>query len=282
MAKYGLGKGLGALLGDDYTDISVADKENRLIEMDIDKIQRDPGQPRRDFSKEEMDELAESIREKGIIQPILVRKTGDTYTIVAGERRFRAAKQEKLKTVPVIVKEFTDREVLEISLVENIQRKDLNPIEEAEAYKRLCDEFGATQEEIAKTLGKSRPVVTNKLRLLNLEEKILSFIRRGKLSEGHARLLLSVHEDIREDLAEETVNKELSVRDLEKLIKKTKRTPGKKEQIENDEEFAKVENKLQKKLATKVTITRSIKKGKITIEYYSLEGLNRIIDILSR
>ena len=282
MAKYGLGKGLGALLGDDYTDISVADKENRLIEMDIDKIQRDPVQPRRDFSKEEMDELAESIREKGIIQPILVRKTGDTYTIVAGERRFRAAKQEKLKTVPVIIKEFTDREVLEISLVENIQRKDLNPIEEAEAYKRLCDEFGATQEEIAKTLGKSRPVVTNKLRLLNLEEKILSFIRRGKLSEGHARLLLSVHEDIREDFAEETVNRELSVRDLEKLIKKTKRTPGKKEQIENDEEFAKVENKLQKKLATKVTITRSIKKGKITIEYYSLEGLNRIIDILSR
>lgn len=282
MVKYGLGKGLGALLGEDYAEKPAIDGDNQLIEMDIDKIQRDPRQPRKDFSKEELDELAESIREKGIIQPILVRKTGDTYTIVAGERRFRAAKQEKFKTVPVIVKEFTDKEVLEISLIENIQRTDLNPIEEAEAYKRLCDEFGATQEDIAKSLGKSRPVVTNKLRLLNLEEKILSYIRRGKLSEGHARLLLSVHEDIREDLAEEALNKGLSVRDFEKLIKKAQKGPKKEEQIENNEEFTRVENVLQKKLATKVTITRSIKKGKITIEYYSLEGLNRIIDILSR
>ncbi len=276
MAKYGLGKGLGALL--DIED----ENKNQLLNMDIDKIQRDPRQPRKEFSKEELDELAESIREKGIIQPILVRKTGDTYTIVAGERRFRAAKQEKLKTVPVIIKEFTEKEVLEISLIENIQRKDLNPIEQAEAYKRLCDEFGATQEQIAKNLGKSRPVVTNKLRLLTLSERILSYLRRGKLTEGHARLLLSVHEDIREDLAQEAADKELSVRELEKLIKKAQKEPKKEEQKENDEEFVKVENKLQKKLATKVTITRSIKKGKITIEYYSLEGLNRIIDILSK
>ncbi len=277
MAKYGLGKGLGALL-----DIEENTNNNQLIEMDIDKIQRDPRQPRKEFSKEELDELAESIREKGIIQPILVRKTNDTYTIVAGERRFRAAKQEKFKTVPVIIREFTEKEVLEISLIENIQRKDLNPIEQAEAYKRLCDEFGATQEQIAKNLGKSRPVVTNKLRLLTLSERILSYLRRGKLTEGHARLLLSVHEDSREDLAQEAVDKELSVRELEKLIKKLQKEPKKAETAENDEEFVKVENKLQKKLATKVTITRSIKKGKITIEYYSLEGLNRIIDILSK
>jgi ParB family chromosome partitioning protein len=277
MAKYGLGKGLGALL-----DIEENTNNNQLIEMDIDKIQRDPRQPRKEFSKEELDELAESIREKGIIQPILVRKTNDTYTIVAGERRFRAAKQEKFKTVPVIIREFTEKEVLEISLIENIQRKDLNPIEQAEAYKRLCDEFGATQEQIAKNLGKSRPVVTNKLRLLTLSERILSYLRRGKLTEGHARLLLSVHEDSREDLAQEAVDKELSVRELEKLIKKLQKEPKKAETAENDEEFVKVENKLQKKLATKVTITRSVKKGKITIEYYSLEGLNRIIDILSK
>lgn len=277
MAKYGLGKGLGALL-----DISDEDKDNHLIEMDIDKIQRDPRQPRKEFSKEELDDLAESIREKGIIQPILVRKTGDTYTIVAGERRFRAAKQERLKTVPVIVRQFTEQEVLEISLIENIQRKDLNPIEQAEGYKRLCDEFGATQEQIAKSLGKSRPVVTNKIRLLTLSERILSYIRRGKLSEGHARLLLSVNEELRDDLAQEAADKALSVRELEKLIKKAEKEPRVKEEIENNEEFNKVENKLAKKLATKVSITRSVKKGKITIEYYSLEGLNRIIDILSK
>ncbi|NLF36954.1 MAG: ParB/RepB/Spo0J family partition protein [Clostridiaceae bacterium] len=277
MAKYGLGKGLGALL-----DISDDNNKNQLIELDIDKIQRDPKQPRKEFSKEELDELAESVREKGILQPILVRKTGDVYTIVAGERRFRAAKQEKLKKVPVIVKEFTEKEVLEISLIENIQRKDLNPIEQAEAYKRLSDEFGATQEEIAKSLGKSRPVVTNKLRLLNLSERILSYLRRGKLTEGHARLLLSINDDLREDVAQEAAEKGLSVRELEKLIKKAQTEPRKKEEIENEEEFIKVENRLQKKLATKVSISRSIKKGKITIEYYSLEGLNRIIDILSK
>ncbi|MDD2261336.1 MAG: ParB/RepB/Spo0J family partition protein [Clostridia bacterium] len=277
MAKYGLGKGLGALL-----DISDDNNKNQLIELDIDNIQRDPKQPRKEFSKEELDELAESVREKGILQPILVRKTGDVYTIVAGERRFRAAKQEKLKKVPVIVKEFTEKEVLEISLIENIQRKDLNPIEQAEAYKRLSDEFGATQEEIAKSLGKSRPVVTNKLRLLNLSERILSYLRRGKLTEGHARLLLSINDDLREDVAQEAAEKGLSVRELEKLIKKAQTEPRKKEEIENEEEFIKVENRLQKKLATKVSISRSIKKGKITIEYYSLEGLNRIIDILSK
>ena len=253
MAKYGLGKGLGALL-----DISDYNKKNQLIELDIDKIKRDPKQPRKEFSKEELDELAESVREKGILQPILVRKTGDVYTIVAGERRFRAAKQEKLKKVPVIVKEFTEKEVLEISLIENIQRKDLNPIEQAEAYKRLSDEFGATQEEIAKSLGKSRPVVTNKLRLLNLSERILSYLRRGKLTEGHARLLLSINDDLREDVAQEAAEKGLSVRELEKLIKKAQTEPRKKEEIENEEEFIKVENRLQKKLATKVSIFRSI------------------------
>ena len=277
MAKYGLGKGLGALL-----DISDDNNKNQLIELDIDKIQRDPKQPRKEFSKEELDELAESVREKGILQPILVRKTGDVYTIVAGERRFRAAKQEKLKKDPVIVKEFKEKELKEISLNKNIQRKDLNPIEQAEAYKRLSDEFGATQEEIAKSLGKSRPVVTNKLRLLNLSERILSYLRRGKLTEGHARLLLSINDDLREDIAQEAAEKGLSVRELEKLIKKAQTEPRKKEEIENEEEFIKVENRLQKKLATKVSISRSIKKGKITIEYYSLEGLNRIIDILSK
>ena len=277
MAKYGLGKGLGALL-----DIRDDNNKNQLIELDIDNIQRDPKQPRKEFSKEELDELAESVREKGILQPILVRKTGDVYTIGAGERRFRAAKQEKLKKVPVIVKEFTEKEVLEISLIENIQRKDLNPIEQAEAYKRLSDEFGATQEEIAKSLGKSRPVVTNKLRLLNLSERILSYLRRGKLTEGHARLLLSINDDLREDVAQEAAEKGLSVRELEKLIKKAQTEPRKKEEIENEEEFIKVENRLLKKLATKVSISRSIKKGKITIEYYSLEGLNRIVDILSK
>ncbi len=276
MSKFGLGKGLGALL-----DVS-EESSNTYMELDIDKIQRDPRQPRKEFSKEELDELAQSIKEKGIIQPILVRKTGDVYTIVAGERRFRAAKQEKLKTVPVIVREFTEKEILEIALIENIQRKDLNPVEQAEGYKRLTTEFGATQEEIAQSLGKSRPVITNKLRLLSLSEIILSYLRRGKLTEGHARLILSVEEDLREDIAKEAVEKKMSVRDLEKHIKKVSKNPSKKELIENEEEFKKVENRLQKKFATKVTISRSYKKGKISIEYYSLEGLNRLLDILGK
>ncbi|MFA7673026.1 MAG: ParB/RepB/Spo0J family partition protein [Clostridia bacterium] len=277
MTKYGLGKGLGALL-----DISEDEGKQGFFEMDIDKIERDIKQPRKTFSKEELDELTESIREKGIITPILVRKTNDTYTIVAGERRFRAAKQAHLKTVPVIVKEFTDKEVLEISLIENIQREDLNPVEQAEAYKRLSDEFGATQEAIAKSIGKSRPVVTNKMRLLTLSEKIQDYLRKEQLTEGHARILLSIDENKRDELAATVAEKQLSIRELEALIKKAGKPDKCKKEIENEAEFTRVENKIEKKLATKVNITRSFKKGKITIEYYSLEGLNRIIDILCK
>lgn len=277
MTKYGLGKGLGALL-----DISEDESKQGFFELDIDKIERDVKQPRKTFSKEELDELTESIREKGIITPILVRRTNDTYTIVAGERRFRAAKQAHLKTVPVIVKEFTDKEVLEISLIENIQREDLNPVEQAEAYKRLSDEFGATQEAIAKSIGKSRPVVTNKMRLLTLSEKIQEYLRKGQLTEGHARILLSIEENKRDEFATTVAQMQLSIRELEALIKKAGKPDKGKKEIENDEEFLRVENKIEKKLATKVNITRSFKKGKITIEYYSLEGLNRIIDILCK
>ena len=277
MTKYGLGKGLGALL-----DISEDEGKQGFFDLDIDKIERDVKQPRKTFSKEELDELTESIREKGIITPILVRKTNDTYTIVAGERRFRAAKQAHLKTVPVIVKEFTDKEVLEISLIENIQREDLNPVEQAEAYKRLSDEFGATQEAIAKSIGKSRPVVTNKMRLLTLSEKIQEYLRKGQLTEGHARILLSIEENKRDEFATTVAEMQLSIRELEALIKRAGKPDKGKKEIENDEEFKRVENKIEKKLATKVNITRSFKKGKITIEYYSLEGLNRIIDILCK
>jgi ParB family chromosome partitioning protein len=277
MTKYGLGKGLGALL-----DISDDEGKQGFFEMDIDRIERDVKQPRKTFSKEELDELTESIKEKGIITPILVRKTNDTYTIVAGERRFRAAKQAHLKTVPVIVKEFTDKEVLEISLIENIQREDLNPVEQAEAYKRLSDEFGATQDAIAKSIGKSRPVVTNKMRLLTLSEKIQDYLRKEQLTEGHARILLSIDENKRDEFATAVAENQLSVRELEALIKKAGKPEKGKKEIENEAEFVRVENKIEKKLATKVNITRSFKKGKITIEYYSLEGLNRIIDILCK
>jgi ParB family transcriptional regulator, chromosome partitioning protein len=278
MMKKGLGKGLGALL-----DVTEEDKKF-ITEIDLDLIDRDKNQPRKNFKEEEIDELAESIRQNGVLQPIIVRQTGDIYTIVAGERRWRAAKKAKLTTIPVIVRSLTDRQILEISLIENVQRKDLNVIEEASAYKRLSDEYQMTQEEIAKGIGKSRSSVTNKLRILELEREIRQLIMDEKISEGHGRALLSIEDPaIRKRTAQLIVEKNLSVRDIEKIsseLKKEKKTEDKA--IEHEEEFRYVENLLAKKLGTKVSITRNSNKGKIVIQYYSMEGLNRIIETIRK
>jgi ParB family chromosome partitioning protein len=276
MMKHGLGKGLDALF-------DMNEDEKGVSTIDIDSISRDPSQPRKHFDKEELDALAQSIVQNGVIQPIIVRQTPVGYTIVAGERRFRAAKQAGLAEIPIIIKDLTDLQVLEISLVENLQREDLNAIEEANAYRRLADEFGLTQEKIAENIGKSRVSITNKLRLLGLSQYIQDLLIEGKISEGHARAILAIEDEVRRiELADFIVKKGLNVREAEKLAKKKKKEPKEPEPVEYEEEFQRVENDLAKKLGTKVSISRNLEKGKITIEYYSMDGLNRIIDIIQK
>lgn len=275
--KHGLGKGLDALFA------LSEEEEKNITQIDIDKISRNPGQPRKKFSKDELDSLAQSIVQNGVIQPIIVRQTDGGYTIVAGERRFRAAKQVGLNQIPIIIKELTDLQVLEISLVENIQREDLNAIEEAMAYKRLSDEFSLTQEKIAENTGKSRVAITNKLRLLGLSEQLQEYIIENKLTEGHGRALLGIEDTgKRKEVAELAIKKKLTVRDVEKLAKKKPKKDKKTQVNEYEEEFKRVENDLAKILGTKVNLSRNINKGKIVIEYYSMEGLNRIIDIIKK
>lgn len=274
--KHGLGKGLDALF-------DMNEEEKSATTINVDSILRDPTQPRKHFDKEDLDALAQSIVQNGVIQPIIVRQTNMGYVIVAGERRFRAAKQAGLSEIPIIVKDLTDLQVLEISLVENIQREDLNSIEEANAYRRLSDEFGLTQEKIAESIGKSRVSITNKLRLLGLSDYIQNLIIEGKLTEGHGRALLAIeNSEKRREIADEIVAKGLNVREVENLSKKKPKKEKESEPVEYEEEFLRVENDLAKKLGTKVIITRNIEKGKITIEYYSMEGLNRIIDIIKK
>jgi len=276
--KKGLGKGLEAL----FEDVTGEELQS-ASEIDINLIDRDHNQPRKQFKQEEIDELAQSIRINGIIQPLIVRRVGNTYTIIAGERRWRAAKSIKLKTVPVVVRDVTDKQILEFALIENIQRKDLNAIEEAKGFKRLQEEYKMTQEEISQSIGKSRVSITNKLRLLKLDNKIQEYIIEGKLSEGHGRALLGI-ENIEERLetAQKAIENKLNVREIEKIANAVPKKKKEKEKVLNIEEYQFVENELAKKFGTKVKITRSSKKGRIIIEYYSLDGLNRIIDIIKR
>lgn len=277
MKHQGLGKGLDALF-----DITEEEAKN-VNYISIDELSRDSAQPRKTFDQEEMDALAQSIKENGIIQPIIIRNVGEDFTIVAGERRFRAAKQVGLVEVPVIIKDISDLQVLEISLVENVQRQDLNAIEEANAYKRLANEHKLTQEGISKSIGKSRTAIANKIRLLNLNDEIQKYIIEGRLSEGHGRALLAIEDEEKQlQIAKTAIKRSLSVREIEKLSKKKEKAPPKAIKTEYEEEFKRVENELAKKFGTKVKLTRNINKGKITIEYYSMEGLNRIIDIIKK
>lgn len=215
MIKKGLGKGLEALIATESNEV------NGIKEIKINDIEPSAEQPRKLFDDEKLMQLSESIKQHGVVQPLIVKKEGDTYKIVAGERRWRAARLAGLAAVPAVVKELTDRQVMEIALIENLQREDLNPIEEAEAYEKLMNEYNLTQEEISKTVGKSRPAIANSIRLLSLNDKIRSYVVSGELSSGHARTLLSI-EDVKGQLkaAEEIINKGLNVRDTEKLVKK--------------------------------------------------------------
>lgn len=289
MKKSGLGAGVGALFNgstlDDISSISEA-KENSIIEININDIEPGMGQPRTNFDKEKIEQLAESIKEHGIIQPLIVRKEGKVYRIIAGERRWRAARVAGLKKVPVIEKEATDREVIEMALIENIQREDLNPLEEALAYERLINEYELTQEELSKIVSKSRPLITNKMRLLDLPDEVKTMVTTGEIAEGHARTLLGLKDkDVIKSAAKDVANGGLSVRQTEELVKKLN-APGKVAGGEtpkatlHDIAVKEMENKLKSKFKAKVSLTDKNGKGKIAITFTSSEERERILAML--
>lgn len=276
--KFGLGKGLGALIPEDDTNL----ENNAVMKIEMNLIKANENQPRKNFDEEKIEQLAESIKEHGIVQPIVLKKDGNTYTIVAGERRWRASKSIGLKEIPAVVMELTDKQVLEISLIENIQREDLNPIEEAIAYKKLIDEFNLTQEVLSKRIGKSRTAVTNCLRLLNLDERVQDYLIDGVISEGHGRTLLAVADkDAQYVLAQKIIDESLNVRDTEKFIKSLgKEKKGKTNKYKDNIYYVDIKDKLQDYFGTKVSLVNKKNKGKIEIEYYSEDDLQRILDIL--
>jgi ParB family chromosome partitioning protein len=274
----GLGKGLNALIPDDEVSVD----SNSITKIDMNLIKANDGQPRKNFDEEKIEELAESIKEHGVIQPIVLKKEGDTYTIVAGERRWRASKSAGLKEIPAVIMELTDKQVLEISLIENIQREDLNPIEEAVAFKKLIEEFNLTQEELGKRISKSRTAVTNCLRLLNLDERVQDYLIDGVITEGHGRALLAVSDkDIQFNLAQTIIDEGLNVRETEKIIKNLSKENKEKPMKHQNIYHIDIKDKLENYFGTKVSLTAKKNKGKIEIEYYSEEDLQRILDILN-
>ena len=278
MSKRGLGKGLEALIP------RVEQKEKGFIlEIEVENLTPNLFQPRKNFNKEKMEELKESIKKHGIIQPIVVRKMANGYEIVAGERRLKAAKEIGLKKIPAIIKSINNEKSLEIALVENIQREDLNPVEQANAFKRLIDEFNLTQQELAEVTGKSRALVTNTIRLLKLNPEIQKNISEGKISFGHAKLLLSIEdEEVQRAVCDRIMANDLSVRDTEHLIKNIEKAQKKQFKVKNItiERFPEVEGRLRDVLGTKVSILYDGKKGKISIDFYNKEDLRRIAGLL--
>ena len=283
--RAGLGKGLGALI----TENTTYDEKNSVIEVDINKIEPGVGQPRKNFDREKIEALAESIKEHGIIQPLIVTKENDLYYIIAGERRWRAARVAGIKKVPVIEREASTKEVVELALIENIPREDLNPVEEAEAYNKLIKDYSMTQEQVATVVGKSRPAVANMLRLLNLSKEVRNMLISGEISVGQARPLLAIEKAKEQnEVAKYVVKAELNARQIEQYVKKylnKKEKNVEKEKINvdavNKQEIKYVQDKLRASLGTKVTLNDKNGKGKITIEYYSKEERERLIDFLS-
>lgn len=286
----GLGKGLGSLLGevadlngprDTAAQQAAAEegkKEEQLVKIRLVEPNRD--QPRKDFDEEALQELAESIRVHGVIQPLIVVAKGQRYQIIAGERRWRAAKLAGLKEVPVIIRDYTEREISEISLIENIQRKDLNPIEEADAYRKLMEDYGLTQEALSERIQKSRSVIANTLRLLKLPEELKQMVADGRLSEGHAKVLLGVQDEERQkEFAEKVIGEGLSVRQTEELLKAPKKRERKAPApLPNAAEYENVEKALEKKLGTRVRVKRNGENsGRLEIEFYTLEELERLL-----
>ena len=276
-----LGKGLGALI----PDIEKEDRKN-LFSCGIEEITPSRYQPRKGFDEGKLTELANSIKEKGIIAPLIVRKMDGGYELIVGERRWRAAQRAGIKEVPVIVRDVTTAEAMELALIENLQREDLNPLEEAEAYKRLMEEFHYTQEELAKGIGKDRATVANAVRLLKLPQEIKAHLADASISSGHARTLLGLNSPEEQKIACAMVIKSgLSVRETERLVKRlnvqgSKRDMGVKPAAEEDLHLGFLEETLRKFLGTQVRIPKKGKKGKIEIEFYSKEDLERIVEII--
>lgn len=277
----GLGKGINALF-----PANEVEEESVLLEIKIKDLRPNPYQPRKVFTEEAIQDLKASIEEHGIIQPLIVRKSLKGYDIVAGERRYRAAIEAKLKTVPAVVKKLTDKQMMQVALIENLQREDLNPIEEAIAYKKLMEELELTQEELAKKIGKSRPHIANHLRLLHLTPAIQLIISEGKLSMGHGRALLGLKDNSKlTALVDKVIKEELNVRALESLIQKINqnvpRETFKKNNIKLDPILKDKENHLKQRFGTSVQIKPSKRgKGKIEIEFYSGEDLTRVLELL--
>lgn len=281
MERRALGKGLGALIPEKAVDTATHKEE--IIYLQFGQIKPNPFQPREDFNQQSIEELAQSIKEKGVIQPLLVRRKGDNYELIAGERRFRAANSLGFKEIPVIVRDVSDQDSLELALIENVQREGLNPIEEAHAYQHLIDKFQVSQEKISEVLGKARVSITNTLRLLKLPHEIQEEMKKGRISFAHGRALLEIaDENQQRRLAQDTIAKGLSVRELENLIKSNrpksiKRSIG---QGQREPIVAILEEQLQHALATKVRISKRKKRGHINIEFYSQEDLQRIVNVI--
>ncbi|NCC81280.1 MAG: ParB/RepB/Spo0J family partition protein [Clostridia bacterium] len=289
MVKKGLGKGLGALIPGNAQSVATEKKQEefpgeKILLIPTSKIISNPDQPRKDFSQEKIEELAQSIKENGLIQPIIVRKNKDKFQIVAGERRFRACSLLGHKEIEGIIRDFDDEKTSRVALIENIQRQDLNPIEEARAYKSLIEQHGLTQGELGEILGKSRSSITNAIRLLELPQSVINMVTEGKISMGHGRALLPLeNQKIILECAKEIADKGLNVRQTEALVKK--RLEAKKiEEIFKVEsvELARIKENLQTIFSTKVEIRGTEKKGKIELEYYNLDDLNRILEIIDK
>ncbi len=289
-SKGGLAKGLGAGIDVLIPANNESEESNAGIkEVDINKVEPDRNQPRQNFDEDELENLADSIKQYGVIDPLLVQDKGDYYEIVGGERRWRASKIAGLKKVPIIVREFTEQEKVLISLIENTQRQDLNPIEEATTYKRLMDEFDYTQDEVAARVSKSRPAVSNALRLLNLSDEVQQLLAEKTISSGHARALLGIKDPEKQsEFANAIIDKRLSVREVEKEIKKMQNDKGDKKPSKKNEIdpqliaiYSDLEEQLKESTGTKVSIIpKDNNKGKIEIEYYNQDELERIVDKL--
>ena len=294
MNKKSLGRGLSSLLSETQIDLN-NDQDMNFVEepnnikrsktlslIPIEKIQPNINQPRKTFSEEELTELKNSIESKGLLQPIIVREKGGYYEIVAGERRWRAAQLAQLHEIPALIKELTDIEVLEIAIIENIQRSNLNPYEEALGYKQLLEKFNYTQEELASNLGKSRVYITNLTRLLNLPDSVLKFLKDGKLTAGHARALIGVDKAL--EIAKSIVKKELSVRETERLVKEfsKKNLKSKSTLKEKDADTEMLESELSAELGFPVSISHNEgeKRGRLVFNYRNLEDLDRVINII--
>lgn len=292
--KRGLGRGLDSLFGslEEETDSKPAEKEvvkvetvvvNEPKEIEIGLIDRNPDQPRTVFDEVALQELASSIKVHGVIQPIIVKEVQGRYVIIAGERRWRASRLAGLKTIPCVVKNYTEQEISEIAIIENLQREDLNPIESAKAIKNLIQQYNLTQDEVADKIGKSRPAVANTLRLLSLPDQIITLVEQNKLSAGHARTLLGIDSPAKQkEIAVAIIEKGLTVRDVENIIKNLNNPKAEvvSKPKEKSLEIKDFENKIKRVLSTSVSIKGNDNKGKIVIDYYSLDDLNRIYEIL--